>query len=170
MNTCCMYTILAARIKHNKNGSQIRSYIFNSSVATSVRRRTGDQKQLSNFKWFEKYLKLIKIASDKDQMVQHSTQLNKKTVLGWDRNGDVKVYFLKIRLPRIFICRECFNTYPKYEQYLSLLSPVTRIVPYMPHVSHLSVNKTIIKIFHFFQNDVWSTTLFKTLCKGSAFK
>src|ERR1700753_1647209 len=110
MNTCCMYTILAARIKHNKNGSQIRSYIFNSSVATSVRRRTGDQKQLSNFKWFEKYLKLIRIASDKDQMVQHSTQLNKKTDLGWGRNGDIVVFFKNtyskydIRLARIFIC------------------------------------------------------------------
>src|ERR1700761_1305643 len=87
MNTCCMYTILAARIKHNKNGSQIRSYIFNSSVATSVRRRTGDQKQLSNFKWFEKYLNLIRIASDKDQMVHHSMQLNKKTDLGWAEMG-----------------------------------------------------------------------------------
>src|ERR1700761_9169598 len=99
MNTCCMYIILAANIKHNKNGSQIKSYIFNSSVATSVRRRTGDQKQLSNFKWFEKYLKLIRIASDKDQMVQHSTQLNKKTDLGWGRNGDVGVLFLKIHSP-----------------------------------------------------------------------
>ena len=123
-----MYTIPAARIKHNKNGSQIRSYIFNSSVATSVRRRTGDQKQLSNFKWFEKYLKLIRIASDKDQMVQHSTQLNKKTDLGWGQNGDVGVLFLKIHSPgmtyvdhefsfaenctcRMYCSR---NTYPKY--------------------------------------------------------
>ena len=96
-----------------------------------------------------------RIASDKDQMVQHSTQLNKKTDLGWGRNGDVGVLFLKIHSPGMTYVDHVFsfaenctcrmycsrNTYPKYEQYLSLLSPVARIVPYMPNVSNLSVWK-----------------------------
>src|ERR1700744_4844883 len=85
-------------------------------------------KQLSNFKWFEKYLKLIRIASDKDQMVQHSTQLNKKTDLSWGRNWDVGVLFLNIHSPGMTYVDHVFsfaenctcrmycsrNTYPKY--------------------------------------------------------